>query len=1405
MLSKISFIAVIILIIALSGCIDEKSITQRLACMDLSTPAETTIPNCNSAESCYSAVERAFPLKYGELPAATQQALSRYKNQVARSWLYYNHANQNLSQIYTICYTGKNIPNLMQLANELNHNIVESFSSLDAANQTSFEILVLENSALISEDINTISEEQLFNVHALISTNLAELQTPSKPAITDSYVSHYFSLVDRFSDLSSRFGSVEVIEREVSPYDILAEYDNQLLSAVKGTAFYIPIMKDAVTAIIDTLLKGFDYSKAVQLLQLTPSFDFFSLFDSFAGTESSLVSHFLSIIDSDNSARNQLKESNLQIRSKIDQKINETQQTISSLDSSVYSPFDSSFFSTLTQLLGRETLITSKPYFLEEVSTFKENAQKRLFSLTQNNSAIKDSASLGHLSLGGETSLLKETYSEISLLNQEVEFFAEEFISTLENLCNERADMISKRLKEIEEQAIQQSILSDTFAVTESKLKAFKSGKSLQLCSEMLSDYNKLEFALENFHAYEYSLLSAIDDCISNLDEIFSIANLLVSVSSFRTRYSQLKSLSKPYENPLHASESCSRLNEDLTKVLLSEPELNEIIDSYTRLAVMLQKLSQIDQLSPSSITRNRFLDLVKKSDAITERYFPEQTPKLAAILPKIQEIKFSLLKLEEEAENLLEQGVSDYISKTAKIELIGSSDVFIDKESLNTIKITITNPFWKVPYPTTIILSLSMAADNITISYKPSCLSSVYLNKGNLALELNSIPLGTVSTILDLNAILATAEREIKILSFSSQEATLVNTLSISAKANIPKLSCSAELFPTDSISNVFVSFNNKQVQFYTKENQIFFDLHSVESKSEAKIFYSIKNPLEQNLQLVSQTEIDGNTTRYEYSLTLKNTLVLPLQSKKITLALPVQKTDLLDAKLIDNSGKVQELSILSTNLASFNCQDLPPNQPVRYTLVFTIKDVSNYWSTILSELLNRTNQLTFSENSDISKKAKSLFAELSSLESSGNFSDRSFAEKIAILSEEFSLLESQSSSLLNQGAHFRQLRDALESELFELQNSISSLQQSGLYDEALSLKQSVEKGMQMLADAESAALSSDYNAAITILLMAIDEISEARPSSAIESLTAEANVLFSYSRELSELFSKYRLENPGTESARQELDSLELELAKHFSNEDFPSAKNTVNVISEKVSDYNKLAQDLLKQSSELIKIQIDNLRNSLRETILGKISRLEKILAAVDEKTLADSQYVLPITAERLSEISDKIDELKLLLNESSIKSFTAYLSNKNYPAALDKSDEFSKSLADANAAAQFFEEELDIALLRFSSDAEVFYNSALDKLRQSDPANNEVALLLKEAKESYDKQDYLKSITLSDSARRLLSFKKPISALASFPLPYSIFPLAAIAAGVLYYRFRKGKNQNTGHYKKILRNH
>jgi len=634
------------LLLLLSGCLERLPEDQRLYCLDLTGQSYGFVPECDSQNDCFSKLgKKFFSFDHSVLGSQTREKLNGYRNNIAQSWLYFNNAKKNISQIKKICQANNNMAGLIFHLNELTHSMAKAFEYADKANRQSFEILALEQQDLNAQDIHLAREEPLFNDFAAIKDNLNSLN--SKSCKKENLACFYLRQTASFEALVRQTGFEDRILSQENIFGIAEGYTGSL-SELK-----IPLIGQAISPILSFLSNLSNAQKAIQGLEAVSAFQFIQTYGNFAGTSNSCLEKFSTLIKSDALNRAGLIGRNNKLEQQAWQGLEQTEQAMDSLLSEEYTSFDQNFFQSLYSGLGQDSTIAAQRYSIRDFGELHAKSKAKLSSLKKRLLGLQGQESLNQLSLGAKANALKQLNSEIALLKENLAFLSSEIINGLLVLCEQRAGFIEAKIEKasLPEDYLVNAI--DLKARANFKAKLFKQAKGkekLLQCREMVLEFERFEKALADFQEYELQEKLLLEECFSWLGKTFREAEQSgISLDSFLFRLQELGRLEKPYPDLSLVQRNCLSLKKDIKDFIERQPRPQNAQTLFSSSKDLFSSLEQANQdgLFPSS----KLASLNEKLSYF-QSFFPNGRLSLDKALPLLPDLELSL----EEFHGLLAQ-----------------------------------------------------------------------------------------------------------------------------------------------------------------------------------------------------------------------------------------------------------------------------------------------------------------------------------------------------------------------------------------------------------------------------------------------------------------------------------------------------------------------------------------------------------------------------------------------------------------------------------------------------------------------------------------------------------------------------------------------------------------------------
>ncbi len=926
-MKKIALGSAMLLLLLSSGCVQSLPADKRLLCLDLTEKSYAFIPQCEEQEKCFSALHKStFDFDESLLSPAVQSGLYRYKNDVAMSWLYFNRARRNIDEIHAACSYKKDVSILPAQLNELTHNLHQAFAFSDRANKQSFAVLLLEGDDLVEQDINSIKEEPLFNDYITINHNLTAFSSPATcQGESSGYACFYITEMQAVENLIARTGFSSRLVQETTAFDLL-EGQKKTLQQYVDVTFQIPFLAQALPAFIPYLNDYFKLMGALDSLATFPAFQFLQAYNQFMGTGNSCLSRFSSIMKSDVLHRKELLQRNDELLSQINARIDSVQQSVNALLSRRYASFDANFFQELYAGLGQQSSIAAQRYSISDFSELNRKAEEELAGFKLELQRLQQLESLGMLSLGKKASALKELNNRLLLLQENIQFLAEEVVQGLLVLCNERASAISTELDDAELPSDYLLQAADLKARARFKLNLFQEAaateEKLFRCRAMVDEFKRFSQALLDFQSYQLEEKTNLQECSSFLSTVFGSTQSSIDLSDFLLRYQQLQSLEKPYEDIAAVARLCNSLQSDVTMFLQQHSAVRSIEADFSACRDLLEGARLLNARDPSVLSDSS-LDSLESQFGHFQDFFSGNSLLFEKAIPVLPELQQGLQQFVLSLGEKTEQAIASFVQRNAVISIEQSPD----SSTIEIVSLTFSNPFRAIQKPLTLQVPFPNTVGSII--YSTPNVASLRSHSRELLVDLNCLPPGETKLSFSTAEIFE-VKQSIELLSVSSDEALFKKTVAVHCLQPLPLVQIQATLIDSNELlfENISVYSSERQLDFLQQHNAVSFSLSDCSGKHTATVLFSVPKPVALTTHFLEENQLDENTTIYTY--TIEATNKLPFELRNVEARLPVQfkESGTKGIELLAPDGKKLEFSMLPGKKIAFTLPLLLPMQ---------------------------------------------------------------------------------------------------------------------------------------------------------------------------------------------------------------------------------------------------------------------------------------------------------------------------------------------------------------------------------------------------------------------------------------------------------------------------------------------
>jgi len=286
-------IPIILLLIALSGCIHILTTAERQACLSATHASTNSITECKTQNECYNKLTEKTTIST-KLPISIYNNNVIYFNNVASATHNFNKSKNDLEKLNESCNV-EDVDEIIDSANDFFLYLRNIFSFIDKSNQTS--IILLKDYAIYleSQGINKIPEEDIFLDYVIINENLNELKISSN---NENYISDLLIKSKELNNIAKDFGFKKDYISNVNYLD-LTTYYLKLIDSPSGN-LKVPTISPGINYMISELSNIEQLKNITKNLQRANSYNLYVTLDKSIGSTNSLYSGFREINESIN-------------------------------------------------------------------------------------------------------------------------------------------------------------------------------------------------------------------------------------------------------------------------------------------------------------------------------------------------------------------------------------------------------------------------------------------------------------------------------------------------------------------------------------------------------------------------------------------------------------------------------------------------------------------------------------------------------------------------------------------------------------------------------------------------------------------------------------------------------------------------------------------------------------------------------------------------------------------------------------------------------------------------------------------------------------------------------------------------------------------------------------------------
>jgi len=277
----------LILLLALSGCIQLLNTQEKQACLAATHLSTTSIPSCDSQEGCLNKINEITISK--NITKEINNDIIIYQNKLASSYYYFNQSKNLLKKLNKAC-SSANPKDMITIVNDLFFNFGQIFTYVDSSSESSiihFRDMVVY---LESQGIDLIPEEELYTDYILLNENINELKEQTS---NNNYINNLIKEVAIINEISKDFGFKKTYLSEISYIDLTTYYLKLINEPSESTK--VPTIAPGFYYVLDQLSSIAAFRKVNLNLKNTDNYNLYLVLDRIVGQNNSTSTEFIKI------------------------------------------------------------------------------------------------------------------------------------------------------------------------------------------------------------------------------------------------------------------------------------------------------------------------------------------------------------------------------------------------------------------------------------------------------------------------------------------------------------------------------------------------------------------------------------------------------------------------------------------------------------------------------------------------------------------------------------------------------------------------------------------------------------------------------------------------------------------------------------------------------------------------------------------------------------------------------------------------------------------------------------------------------------------------------------------------------------------------------------------------------
>ncbi len=993
-------------------------------CYSLTTQSYAYIPTCETEKSCFEKVNALFSTDLGY-----QQETNLYelKNNLARSWFFYNKGIKELNNASKYCVEG-NATMLPGAINQARDYLDLSFIEVDETIKKSFEIVSAQEKVFSSEKIDLAKEEAIFDSLVEIRQILSELAEGKTNS--DSYVSYYLKKVENFNNSPAAKKQNYLIEKEpfwLSGYNYL---DGTILKELNiGQEGAFPFIKNAFNNLINIVEFNFYKNESISALQQLPAKEFMLLYSELAGTNNSSIKRFADLMNRTSKNYSETTKKIPLIWKEIEEKKSACEKLAQEIKQ------NESYSLIQSELLSGEVV-----------------AQKNILILLEENKTdylkLKQIKNQGQLTIGEELSKTKALNNFFTEAKKVLEEEKESNANRMTNACKEKAKELVNQKFEINNASLEK-ILSDTkyFA---SKTQS-SDNDALYYCSQMLIKEKELEEGIRDYSELESKKIALTGNCFDYLETLFKT----VKSPELNSLFNSLKKEVVTKENILYFEDACESIKTQLEKEIGEDETIKEIVIDKKAIEKNISILKEI-VLYYDDTELNKKIEEYEKKHNLLDKYFSGEKITYDELYVVKEIVLSSIRDTLKSIEDYSEEKIIEYIKKSAKIIYMENTIASPDMNNIVLARIILNNPFKEISRSVSIETFFSTTE---IISFD-SCIRTVSPgNKTQIIFEY--IPIGQTKIDFYTNNYFTLKESE-KIIFASNEKSLLQKNIQIESELTYPR--ALIIVIKPLQVSSTIILVDNQESIYYEQGSKINFVINNASSMSKINCFFYINDLLSINITNQSSMQTDFQKKVFTYTAEVKNNYQGTLDA---TIVFPITINEIVEEINVYDEEKVSKQKEIIEGKITLKNQSFLAKQTRTYTLVMKVSNAVSYFR---EALIDAKNKLVALGEYDLSQEINE-FVNFALDESSIKSAETLLNKATSKISEIEKQIESENANYIQESTFNEKITNAEKYSteltglnLFEESNKINSLikEAKTLFD--TNTKSSIAKAFEIL-----------------------------------------------------------------------------------------------------------------------------------------------------------------------------------------------------------------------------------------------------------------------------------------------------------------------------------------------------